>query len=119
MGRWGHLPTRAPGRTRTISSTIATTLGPLPASTPAFGWARFTGLYVGVHGDAHGVPQEVHTAPLWAGPESAEDHAALCERLREDASTLEAVATPGAGVFLLLAGAGDACDVWAYARVTA
>ena len=74
------------------------------------GRARFERTYRGAHGAGEEVPAEVHTAALWAGPDAAEAHEALCAELAEDASTLETVGDEG---YVLLRGAGDGCDVWA------
>lgn len=94
--------------TVTILATAATET--LPTSTPAMARARFERTYRGAHGAGEEVPAEVHTAPLWAGPDSAEAHEALCAELADEASTLESVGDEG---YVLLRGAGDGCDVWA------
>ena len=96
--------------TITILATATTTTETLPLSTPAMGRARFERTYRGAHGAGEEVPAEVHTAPMWAGPDAAEAHDALCSELAEDASTLETVGDEG---YVLLRGAGDGCDVWA------
>lgn len=82
----------------------------IPATTPAMGRARFERTYRSHHGAGEEVPAEVHTAPMWAGPDAAEAHEALCAELADDASTLETVGDEG---YVLLHGAGDGCDVWA------
>ena len=96
----------------TVTVTIRTTNTPesLLFSTPAMARARFERTYRGAHGAGAEVPAEVHTAALWAGPDAAEAHEALCAELVENASTLESVGDEG---YVLLVGAGDGCDVWA------
>lgn len=94
--------------TRTIALVTTETTETLPANTPALSVARFAREYRDAHGEA--APTEVHTAPMWAGPDSAEAHELLCMVLAADASTLEAVGSDG---YVLLRGAGDGCDVWA------
>ena len=96
--------------TITITILATATTETLPLSTPAMGRARFERTYRGAHGAGEEVPAEVHTAPMWAGPDAAEAHEALCAELVEDASTLESVGDEG---YVLLRGAGDGCDVWA------
>lgn len=91
------------------------TIETLAAETPAIRPARFAGLYRRHHG-ADEIPVEVHTAPLWAGVDAAEAHAAFCAELAEDASRLDAM-PEGEDCYVLLAGQGDGCDVWARARV--
>lgn len=95
---------------KTITILATDTTETLPASTPAMGRARFGRTYRAAHGAGEDVPAEVHTAPLWAGPDAAEAHEALCSELAEDAGTLETVGDEG---YVLLRGAGDGCDVWA------
>ena len=97
-------------QTTTITLLATDTTETLPLSTPAMARARFDRTYRGAHGAGEEVPAEVHTAPMWAGPNAAEAHEALCSELAEDASTLETVGAEG---YVLLAGAGDGCDVWA------
>lgn len=80
----------------------------LAADTPALGLARFARLYREAHGED--APAEVHTAPMWAGPDAAEAHEALCAELTDDARTLDQMHSGG---YVLLRGAGDGCDVWA------
>ena len=77
--------------------------------TPAMGRARFERMYRKAHGD--NAPDEVHTAPLWAGPDSATAHEALCAELAEDAQPLGLV-VGGDGGYALMRGWGDGCDVW-------
>ncbi len=96
--------------TTTITLLATATAETLPLTTPAMARARFERTYRSHRGAGEEVPAEVHTAPLWAGPDAAEAHEALCVELAEDASTLETVGTEG---YVLLAGAGDGCDVWA------
>ena len=96
--------------TTTITLLATATTETLPASTPAMARARFERTYLLAHGAGEEVPAEVHTAPMWAGPDAAEAHEALCSELAEDASTLDAVGDEG---YVLLAGQGDGCDVWA------
>ena len=57
----------------------------LAATTPAMGRARFERAYRAAHGDS--APDEVHTAALWAGPDGAEAHEALCVELADAAGT--------------------------------
>lgn len=96
----------------TIAITIlaTATVETLPTSTPAMARARFERTYRGAHGAGEEVPAEVHTAALWAGPDAAAAHEALCADLLDDASTLESVGDEG---YVLLRDAGDGCDVWA------
>lgn len=96
--------------TTTITLLATDTTETLSLTTPAMGRARFERTYRGAHGAGEEVPAEVHTAALWAGPDAAEAHEALCAELVEDASTLETVGDEG---YVLLRGAGDGCDVWA------
>lgn len=98
---------------KTITILATDTTETLPASTPAMARARFERTYRGAHGAGEEVPAEIHTAPLWAGPDAAEAHEALCAELADDASTLDAVGSEG---YVLLAGQGDGCDVWARYR---
>ncbi len=96
--------------TTTITLLATDTTETLPLATPAMARARFERTYRSHHGAGEEVPAEVHTAPMWAGPDAAEAHEALCSELAEDASTLETVGAEG---YVLLVGAGDGCDVWA------
>lgn len=94
--------------TRTIALVTTEASETLDAATPALPVARFARMYRDAHGDA--APTEVHTAPMWAGPDAAEAHEALCVELADAASTLDAVGAEG---YVLLRGQGDGCDVWA------
>ena len=96
--------------TITIRLAATDTTETLPATTPAMGRARFDRAYRAAHGAGEEVPAEVHTAPLWAGPDAAEAHEGLCAELADDASTLDSVGAEG---YVLLVGQGDGCDVWA------
>ena len=96
--------------TATVTILATATTETMPTSTPAMARARFERTYRGAHGAGEEVPAEVHTAALWAGPDAAEAHGALCAELADDASTLETVSDEG---YVLLRGAGDGCDVWA------
>ncbi len=96
--------------TATVTILATATTETLPTSTPAMARARFERTYRGAHGAGEEVPAEVHTAALWAGPDAAEAHEALCAELADEASTLETVGDEG---YVLLRGAGDGCDVWA------
>lgn len=82
----------------------------LASDTPAIGTARFSRLYRDAHGQSAEVPAEVHTDPMWAGPDAAEAHETLCRDLTEAAT----VAGNLDGGYVLLAGQGSGgCDVWA------
>ena len=96
--------------TTTITLLATATTEALPLSTPAMARARFERAYRGAHGAGEEVPAEVHTAALWAGPDAAGAHEALCVELADEAGTLETVGDEG---YVLLVGAGDGCDVWA------
>jgi len=96
--------------TVTVTLLATDTTETLLFSTPAMARARFERTYRGAHGAGEEVPAEVHTAALWAGPDAAAAHEALCAELSDDASTLETVGDEG---YVLLRGAGDGCDVWA------
>lgn len=100
--------------TTTITLLATDTTETLPLGTPAMRAGRFNRLYTATHGP--GVPAEVHTAALWAGPDAAEAHEALCAELADEASTLDAM--PAEEIcYVLLAGQGEGgCDVWAAAR---
>jgi hypothetical protein len=95
---------------RTIRLAATDTTETLSDNTPALSRARFERLYRAAHGPE--VPAEVSTAPLWAGggADGIASHVALCDELDDDASTLDAVGSEG---YVLLAGQGDGCDVWA------
>ena len=105
--------------TTTITLLATATTETLPITTPAMARARFERTYRSHHGAGEEVPAEVHTAPMWAGPDAAEAHEALCAELVEDASTLDAMPA-GETCYVLLAGQGEGgCDVWAAAVPTA
>lgn len=96
--------------TITIRILATDTTETLPVSTPAMGRARFERAYRSHRGTGVGVPAEVHTAALWAGPADAAAHERFLDEVGDDASTLE---TAGAEGYVLLVGTGDGCDVWA------
>lgn len=103
--------------TTTITVTILATTETLPATTPAMRSGRFDRLFRAYHAPIGSIeaPAEVHTAPLWAGPDGAEAHEALCAELLDEASTLDAMPA-GETCYVLLAGQGyGGCDVWAAA----
>lgn len=101
--------------TATVTILATATTETLPTSTPAMARARFERTYRGAHGAGEEVPAEVHTAALWAGPDAAEAHEALCAELLDEASTLDAMPA-GETCYVLLAGQGEGgCDVWAAA----
>lgn len=107
--------------TTTITLLATATTETLPTSTPAMRNGRFERLYRSYHAPIGSIeaPAEVHTAPMWAGPDGAEAHEALCAELIEDASTLDAMPA-GETCYVLLAGQGEGgCDVWAAAVPTA
>lgn len=82
----------------------------LASDTPAIGIARFSRMYRDAHGQSAEVPAEVHTDPMWAGPDAAVLHEELVDDLADAAGTLEAIGAEG---YVLLVGQGDDCDVWA------
>jgi len=103
--------------TATVTLLATDTTETLPSTTPAMRAGRFERLYRSYHAPIGSIeaPAEVHTAPMWAGPDGAESHEALCVELADEASTLDAMPA-GETCYVLLAGQGEGgCDVWAAA----
>lgn len=101
--------------TITVRLLATGTIETLPDTTPALGVHRFSKMYRDTYGAGEEVPAEVHTDPMWAGPEVAGLQEEFVDELEENASTLETVGAEG---YVLLRDAGDDCDVWArYATV--
>lgn len=100
-------------KTTIITTGTVETLAP---ETAAIRPARFATLYRRHHGAGEEVPAEVHTAAMWAGADSAEAHEALVAELAENVSRLDSM-PEGEDCYVLLAGQGDGCDVWARATV--
>ena len=89
----------------------------IDTTTPALGAAAFSRMYRDAHGQGADVPAEVHTDPMWAGPDAAEAHETLCSDLT-DAATVAGNLDDGG--YVLLAGQGSGgCDVWARFTVAA
>lgn len=96
--------------TITVRLLATDTTESLDATTPAISTSRFSRLYRDAHGQSAEVPAEVHTDPMWAGPDAAEAHGTLCLDL-PDAATVVGDIDDG---YVLLAGQGSGgCDVWA------
>lgn len=96
--------------TATVRLLATNTTEAIDATTPALSAPHFSRMYRDAHGQSAEVPAEVHTDPMWAGPDAAEAHETLCRDLTEAAT----VAGNLDGGYVLLAGQGSGgCDVWA------